>query len=177
VSCSATKKERLPAPSPTGSEQMGSRRQEWCRRTPGYEANLIGIQDAQASHKPSGSLSSHEHSQLPCCARVIAHFTVRHDVRLASPRFLRRESVTGELPSHFRQQWQSLAGGAHEGHRELRESFRPKCFHLPPDLCIGSLFAFRVFWIGIDRRGDCVAIWPGQSVPLSASFFRRARPL
>ena len=154
---------------------MGSRRQEWCRRTAGNEANVAGIQNAQASYRSSDCVSKQDHCKHPCCARVIAHFTVRHDVRHASPSFLRRESVTGELPSHFRQQWGSLAGGRHEGHLELRESFRPKYFHLRSDLCIGSLFAFRLDRHRLTRR--LVAIWPGQSVPLSASFFRRARPL
>jgi hypothetical protein len=112
------------------------------------EANLADIQNAQASNKSPARLSSHEQCQLSCSPRVIAQFPVRHDVRRASPPFLRQESVTGEPPSHFRQQWQSLVGGTDEGHLERHESFRPKWFHLRSDLCIGSVLAFS--WIGID---------------------------
>jgi len=38
------------------SGQLSDRRPEWCGRTTGHEANLIDIQDAQASHKSPGGL-------------------------------------------------------------------------------------------------------------------------
>jgi len=41
---------------------------------------------------------------------------------LVPRRYLRRESVTGELPSHFRQQWQTLFGIIHS-HLQFPEWF------------------------------------------------------
>jgi len=70
---------------------IGNRRNEWRRPAAWHEANIIGLQDEEASHKPP--------RPFPETERVdIDGFFVRRVLR----HFSRREPVSGGDPSQFR---------------------------------------------------------------------------